>query len=150
MALTQAVTPITLDGKEYQLQSLTVKDIEEIDNWLRAKVIRAAAEATVGMDAVLAERVINTAVNNSGRVSMLLPTGIQQLLNPAGMAKMFHVSLVKNHPDLQYDDLVAIMSDPDKMKSAYTQWAAVNNVKSSDKKADSSKHPTNSSDPTPA
>ena len=148
MGLTKATTPITLDDVEYQLTPLSILDIESIDNWLRARIIKASAEAITDMPQEIADMVLQSAMRAASKVTILRPDGIQQMLNPLGIAKLFHVSLVHEHPDLELSKLVKIMSDPVKMKKAYTEWASVNNV--SNKSDGPSKDVNASPDPTTA
>lgn len=129
MPVTKATYPITLGDQEFNLTPLSIKDIETIDNWLRKKVIRSAAEASSEVDdPALSARIMDSAMSKAASISMLTPSGMSSLMTPLGIAKIFHVSLIKEHPDLTLEDIASLVSKPGAMDSAFQEFQAANDM----------------------
>lgn len=126
--VTAAATPLVMnDGTRLQFSPLTDRDIDEIDEWLQARVIDNA-QRSLGPSLSQAERdeVLSAAARESLTISMVSPIGARMLATIAGMTRLLWQSVKRNHPEVTEDDLRRHMSNPDNIHRVNTAFAKTN------------------------
>jgi hypothetical protein len=126
--MTAASIPITFkDGTTYQFSPLTDKSIDEIDEWIQAKVIETARNS-LKPDTPQAEReeTLRIAMQESQKVSFLNDDGLTLLATIPGMTYLCWISLRKEHPEVKLSDLRDILSDPENLTILNEKFHKVN------------------------
>jgi hypothetical protein len=110
-----AEATITLNGRQYTLAKATVARLEEFVEWCKPKLknpIVAAGEAIGGFPGQLQELLVRVAVQEGSSPLTISSPRIQALAGTTeGMAKLFHIMLKPNHPDVTIDDLSKWLGD---------------------------------------
>lgn len=114
-----APVPVMLGGREYRFSPLTLEDIEELDNWVRAQYMRRVLGA-VPKDADRADKELAMTIAQRTCVNLtwLSGQGAAMIASHAGAVKIAQLALAKRHPELTEDGLKGIMrSDPEAISS---------------------------------
>ena len=126
--VTGAPAPITVGGRELRMSPLTDKEYEEVNNWLRAKVIKTARAAFTD-DMTPAERseILQAAILASRSLTFVNATEMFELDRLEVMARVLHQGVVRNHPDVTIEWLKdEFKKNPDAMVEAIQVWSEVN------------------------
>jgi hypothetical protein len=96
---TAAPVPFDMGNAEYLLSPLSAGDISELDNWLRARMVRAARESLPD-DATADQRreTIGAAVLATAGVCLLSDLCASVMATPDGLARVIWQSVKRNHP----------------------------------------------------
>lgn len=114
-----APVPVMLGGREYRFSPLTLEDIEELDNWVRAQYMRRVLGA-IPKDADRADKELAMTIAQRTCVNLtwLSGQGAAMIASHAGAVKIAQLALAKRHPELTEDGLKGIMrSDPEAISS---------------------------------
>lgn len=114
-----APVPVILGGREYRFSPLTLEDIEELDNWVRAQYMRRVLGA-IPKDADRADKELAMTIAQRTCVNLtwLSGQGAAMIASHAGAVKIAQLALAKRHPELTEDGLKGIMrSDPEAISS---------------------------------
>lgn len=110
--MTAAAVPIQIGGQEYLMSPLTDQDISEIDEWLRARVIRAAMQAIPGnAEAGARDAALAQAMKVAMTISWVSGDGPKMMSSVDGIARILWQSLKHRHPKVVYEELRAQMFD---------------------------------------
>jgi hypothetical protein len=126
--MTAASVPITFaDGTTYQFSPLTDKSIDEIDEWLQAKVIETARHS-LKPDTPKEEReeTLRIAVQESQKVSFLNDDGLLLLATVPGMTFLCWLALRREHPEVTQEQLRDKLSDASNILIVNEKFAHVN------------------------
>jgi hypothetical protein len=131
--VTGAATPVKLtNGKEileFMFSPLSDKDIDEIDEWLQARVIEIARESLKSNSSQRdRDETINAAIRLSVEVSLLSPAGARMISTVAGMTRLCWQSARKCHPDLSEAKLRSFLINPANIDVVNKAFARVNSV----------------------
>jgi len=106
---------ITLNGKQFTLAKATVSRLEEFVEWCKPRLknpIVAAGEAIGGFPGQLQELLVRVAVQEGSSPLTISSPRVQALADTTeGLAKLFHIMLKPNHPDVTIDDLTRWLGD---------------------------------------
>lgn len=107
---TAAPVPFDMGSVEFQLSPLTDRDISELDNWLRARMVRAARESLPD-DATPEQRqeTIGAAVVATAGVCLLSDLCASVMATPDGLARVIWQSVKRNHPGLTPEDVEVLL-----------------------------------------
>ena len=97
---TAASGEITIDGKIYRMSPLSDKDIGELDNWIRIRVIRLARQALTGEETEIEKRGIMGAAFEYATSLTWLDKGVEEMGTLSGVARLLWQVLKRNHPEL--------------------------------------------------
>ena len=113
--ITGAAVPLTFkDGVTLQFSPLTDKDTEEIDEWLRARIIQIARNSFTPLTSV-EERgeLLQAALRQAAVVTYTSQTGLEMLASVVGITFICWLSVRKEHPKITIDDLYKRFIDED-------------------------------------
>lgn len=136
--LTAARKPIKLGGREFLMTRFSDRDISEIDQWLRARIIRDARES-LDANSTHSERaeILEIAMRMAAVTSMYSPIGARMIATVDGMAKMLLQSIHRDHPNETVESLRQLLFDQENLDVVNQEWKDLNTgdaVANSDKK----------------
>ncbi len=126
---TAASVPFDMGSVEYQLSPLTDRDISELDNWLRARMVRAARESLPD-DATPEQRqeTIGAAVVATAGVCLLSDLCASVMATPDGLARVIWQSVKRNHPGIMPNDVeAALLKESNAIDEALMAFDIANN-----------------------
>jgi len=97
------------------MSPLTDRDLEELDNWLRVRIIRLARRSTEGLSEKEATATMNQAFAFASKLSWTSDEGASLMATRDGVAKVLFQGIHANHPEVT--DLLITGGDPLFMKS---------------------------------
>lgn len=115
-------------GKTYKVSPMTLLDIQNVNNKMRADFITAARISNESC-ANSAERrdVLDAAMKQAGRLSMFTMEGLVYLASYEGTALLFFYSVKKNHPEFTLDEAFELFFMNDANKDLFdTLWGELN------------------------
>ncbi len=124
--MTAAPVDVRIGERAFRVSPLTDRDIGELDNYLRSKVVRIARES-LPANASEADRqlTMRAAVNESLSISWLSHCG-QELRTIDGIARWLWQILHREHPDLTIDDVSRLATDnPGDVREALDVFTAL-------------------------
>lgn len=110
--LTDASLFITLDGNQYEVNAPSDKDYAELNNWLRALVLKRARDSSTEFAKVERDEVYDSAVRVCSTLFWDSPTGSQILNTNEGVAKLTQLFLRKKHPNFKLEELGKMLTNP--------------------------------------
>lgn len=135
---TAAPMEVLLKGKPARMAPLTDKDIAELDNWLKARVIRMARQA---IDETWSEEEKRTlyaaAVANATTLTWVSGEGAKLMNTLDGMSQVFWQCFRRYSPRVTLDEVRAAMLDPesrDEMQEAFATLHGLNEKEDEAKK----------------
>lgn len=130
MSITAANVPIKMkDGTEYRFSPLSDKAIDEMENWVKSRIIQIAREANRDDDLSTPEQkqeLLSIALHQASEVSVLSPRSAAMIATIPGMLHLCWLSLHKEHPELKEDDLRRHMLDPENIDIINEAFEMVN------------------------
>lgn len=126
--LTQASVVVDLSGKTYHLSPLNDKDIAEIDEWLRGRIVATAVEGLHGQSDRLIATVASEAAVRAQGITWLSGEGARMMANTEGVARIMWQSCRSNHPDVKYEELRKLMFDGGNVAQFNAKFRQVNRV----------------------
>jgi len=107
-----------LGDREFVLSRLTDRDLSELDEWLRARIIKMA-QASLPDDASdkLFERTMGVAMSKAMRTTWMSGDGARMMATPDGMARIIWQSAHHEDPDVEYEELRRLMFVPENVKT---------------------------------
>lgn len=105
--VTAAPFPITMGGKTYNMSPLTDKDIDEIDNWLKATYLQTARLGLVGLTPSEREELLGIALDKARALTFTSRDGAKIASTIEGTTRVLWQGLKKNHPEISYDEFKA-------------------------------------------
>lgn len=112
MGITRATAECTVGGEALTIHPLTVKNIEEINNWMRVRFLRSVRESANGDQDVIA-----LGMQEMLKLSFFSRVGQRCLTSLDGIAKVLAVSA-----DLNYEyamDLIRVDFNMDSFNTAF-------------------------------
>lgn len=128
MSMTAASVPLTLkDGTQFRFSPLTDKDVDELEAWVRHRIVHLARESlTAEASAAEREETLTIALTEATKVSIYSPEYAQLLATVPGMLRILWQSLKREHPELTEEKLRHYISDPENIMLINEAFAAVN------------------------
>ena len=127
--LAAASFPIQLAGEEYHLSPLSERDIEELDHWMQADLIRIARSGlTDDMTPAEREEVLGAAIREASRVQWFSADGARRMRSADGIARVLWQGLRKRHPELTYKRVRELVVDAKTIQYAMTVFRKVNDL----------------------
>jgi hypothetical protein len=109
--ITAATAEIKIDGKMYQMSPLSDKDIAELDNWIRVRVVRLARASLTGEETKQErEEVLGVAFKYASSLTWL-DKGAEEMTTLEGVARVLKQTLKKHHPEITAEYLGACIVD---------------------------------------
>lgn len=105
-----APVPVTLNGKEYRFSPLSLEDIEELDNWVRAQYMNRVMKA-LPVDAPKADRemAIRIAQSTCVNLTWLSGQGASLIASHKGAMKIAQLAISKRHPEMTDEKFIEIL-----------------------------------------
>ena len=114
---TAAPAEVIFGGRTYRLSPLTDGDVGELDNWVRARTIRAAREAGRGLPEPEAQTLMREAFAFAATQTWLGVLGGDCSIDM--LARLFWQLVKRHHPDASLEAVrQAIAADPDELADA--------------------------------
>lgn len=128
-ALTNASTPLTIKGVEFELKPLTDRDFVELDEWVRARAMKAALSGLVGVtDKDLRREVISTATETVAALTWLSGPGAKVAASFDGVSRMLYQS-VKHKSKLSHEEIRKLMFAPGALDEVMATFNRINRMK---------------------
>jgi len=129
MGITAASVPIKMkDGTEYRFSPLTDKAIDEMENWVKSRIIQIARDSfDENIKPEDKEQLLSIALRQASEVSILSPRSAAMIATLPGMLHLCWLSLCREHPNLVEDDLRRHMMDPENIEIINEAFEMVNN-----------------------
>lgn len=103
--VTAAAFPITIGDATYEMSPLTDRDVDEINNWLRASIIKMARDSLVpGMTPAEREELLGVAMTKARQLSFMEGEGARIISSLDGVSRVVWQGLRRRHPELQWDE----------------------------------------------
>ena len=132
---TAATGEITIDDKIYQMAPLTDKDIGELDNWIRIRVIQLARDSLSGNESSHESKAIMHAAFEYASSLTWLDKGTEEMITLEGVARLLYQVLKANHPELTPAYLAeCIVGDKINVNEALDVFDLLHNVEQVKKK----------------
>lgn len=125
--LSGASIPFPLNGREYRLSPLTLADLDELDLWMRSRILDMARKSlppTATEEQVQAT--MRAAIDYANTLSVLSEKGAPLLATPEGLARYVHQGLKKNHPELTLDEVLRGLLTPGAIDRAMDRVSMAN------------------------
>lgn len=108
--ITAAAAPLNLKGVEYSVSPLSDRDCEELNNWIRARLISIARKSfTSDMDQEARDELLGAAVREAGKIDFMTGRGFRDLTTPEGCCRMLYQSLRRHHPGITVEAVKALL-----------------------------------------
>ena len=129
---TAAPSEIRLGGRSFRMKPFTDVDIAELDNWLRALVIRTARESLPD-DASQEDRLttIEAATRAAMGMSWMSGYGARMMATLDGLAQLIWQSVHHHHPTVMPSVIRRELLDPDTIEEARLTLKRVNEAEPS-------------------
>lgn len=133
--ITAAPMEVPLGGQLYRMSPLNDVDIAELDNWLKARVIRMARES-LSPDADEADRrlTVESAIAYATTLTWMSGQGAKLMATLDGMAQIIWQSIKRHHPNVTPAEIRSKLLDPRSMEEAETAFGMLNRVDGQSKK----------------
>jgi len=101
---TAAPIEVTINGNVYKVSPLTDKDIGELDNWLRMRLITLARETAKGLPDDERQKLMDDAFRSAMSMSWIKDRGLIRN-TPEGMTRFVYQLFKREQPNLTMDQL---------------------------------------------
>lgn len=135
-AATAAPVEITLGGTKYRLSPLVLRDYGEFDQWMREQALEQLNSESVKSLPDNDRRALHRHIHDqAAKLSLASPplTDLDALqLNnrilssTSAAARLLWLGMRRNDPDLDLDEIEALLSDPDVLDQAMADYDRVN------------------------
>ncbi len=128
--LTAAAAPLKFDdGTSYQFSPLTDKDMDELDEWLQARLIENARNSLDDkMTQAERDETMSLAMRESLTVSFVTGQGARMLSTLPGMVRLCWQSIKKCHPNVTEAQLREKLLKPGNLDSVNDAFEKVNSL----------------------
>lgn len=123
-----------LGDKTFRLSPLTDRDIEELDNWLRNRIIHMARVASLTLVDSERKLILESAITVASTTSWMSPEGSKIMGTLDGIAQLTLQGLRKHHPEVTFGGIRLLLIGATEIESATTAFQQVNNSESKKKK----------------
>ena len=132
---TAAPAEVTLGGHTYRLSPLTDGDVGELDNWLRARTLRTAREASRGLPESEAQSLMRQAFAFAATQTWFGSLGGNCSMDT--LARLFWQLVKRHHPDASLEVVrQAIVTNPDELADALDAFDLLHATGVAEKKSD--------------
>jgi hypothetical protein len=128
MDVTAAPGEVQLGENFYRMSPLTDRDLEELDNWLRVRIIRLARRSTEGLSEKEATATMNQAFAFASKLSWTSDEGASLMATRDGVAKVLFQGIHANHPEVTEAQVYAALVEPGTVRAAMDVWRLLNIV----------------------
>jgi len=110
--ISAAAHPITLRGVEYRIAPLEDHQIDEVNNWLRTRLLNIARESLKGVaDQDVRDETLGAALREASKLDFMTGRGFKELVNRNGISQLLFQSLRREHPTLTLDNASLLLTD---------------------------------------
>lgn len=122
-----APTPLHLGGVEYMLSPLGDDDIEELNQWLRSRVIQMAQQSlTDDMSPEVRREILSLAIDKARQLSWISGAGAAEMATLEGLSRVVWQGLRRNHPELTHAQVRKLIIDKKTVEYAMAVWRELN------------------------
>lgn len=139
--ITAAPHPIVFDDVEYSMHPFRDKDYDEVNEWLRSRIISIARKSIAEVrDQDERDEVLGAAVREAAKVDLVNGSGFRSIQSPDGVTRLFYQSVKRGKPEFSFDDARKVLRKPDGLPDAVkclevmTVWADINGIETKKKK----------------
>ncbi len=112
--ISAAAHPITLRDVEYRIAPLEDHQIDEVNNWLRSRMIKIASESLKGVtDQEQRDEVLGAAIREASKLDFMTGRGFRELVNRNGISQLLWQSLRREHPTVLLENAKQLLSTDD-------------------------------------
>ncbi len=130
-----ASTEVKFGDKSYQMSPLDDKDVAEIDNWLRSRVIRIARDSlTADMDEDTRQLIMGAAISHASTLSMLSTSGAKTISSIDGFTRIMWQGVKKHHSDVTEAEIRKELTDPKNLRTMLDEFDLINEGSKKNKK----------------
>ena len=132
--ITAAPTPLVLGGTQYLMSPLTDRDIAQLDEWIRTRLLQTVRQSLKDQDVDDDdyEREMRIAQKSALSLTWLSGEGAKILGTVDGMSRLVLQSVGRNHPELDLESIRKMLLDPSNMNEVNDAFRRVNDLNNSD------------------
>ena len=143
--LAASPTPFTIDGQDYLMSPIRDCDLGMLDRWVKKKILETAELSDDEFTRRAAVEVASVATW-AGKYGAALSR------TPEGVARYMHVGIVRNHPAVQLQTVIAWVKDDMKRQELHRAFDVANDIvelEKKEKKSDPTKSESTAPNSTP-
>lgn len=127
-AIVAAPVPVSIDGAQYLLSPLRDLDYEELDNWVRMRIVSLArASLTPAMPQAQRDETMRQALETAAGATFVGPLGNRLLSTLDGQAAFLLLSLRQKHPALTVETVRGWLRNPENRTALFDAFDLANN-----------------------
>lgn len=130
MTISGARYPLILQTEKgevtYQMSELSDIDLDEMDNWVRARYMNTARQMIAGAHEKDRAEVITLALSIAASMTAVMGTGLEIASTPFGLAHMLFIAVNKSHPDADERAFRRWLTNPDNISRYNEAFRALN------------------------
>jgi hypothetical protein len=139
--VTGATVPLIIGEYEYQASSLTDRDNDELDNWLKHYIVRTAKDLVKDEeDHAFRKDFIEVAHEKSLVASFHNHIGIQIFGTSTGIARIAWQMIKKNHPKVTHEELIPRMREEGNIENVHQVFQELHPERFAERNGDSAKN----------
>jgi hypothetical protein len=116
--LTAAPITVSLGGKEYKLSPLRDRDYGEYERWIQSQIINIAKDNLDGLPEDQQKLLLIHAFEQARKVNITSPEFLQRMNTVEGAAKLLHLMMRRNHPEMTEINVLSLLTDPKNLNTA--------------------------------
>jgi len=126
---------LTLGDETFSMSPLNDGDIQELDLWLRSKIIKMARDS-LSKDATEPERLITmqAAIAHASTLTWMSGPGARHLATIDGMARLMWQGIKKAHPNTTQAHLRELLMNADNLNTMVDAYDQANEMRGNPKK----------------
>ncbi len=119
---TAAPIHITLGKKEYRVSPLRDADYGEYEVWVQDRFVSVAKRTTKDLEPEERDSILKDAVSKAGAMTISSPEALRLMGSVEGAAMLMYLSIRRRHPDITYDEMVKLLTDPENLEYAMEKY----------------------------
>jgi hypothetical protein len=101
---------VELDGNQYKLSPLKLKDLQEIVNFLQFQYMENAKKTLKDLPSEISIPLLKDEIKNSKKIQLGSVEFNQEIGSIMGITKCFELSIKSNHPDMDFSKCLNLMT----------------------------------------
>lgn len=110
--MTAAPSEFTVDGKTYYLSPLADEDFGQFERWVQDRYLDVAKRNLGGLGKEDREALLKNAYEKAAELTISSPEALNLMTTTDGSAKLLHLSLLRRHPDITFQEVTQLVTNP--------------------------------------
>lgn len=126
---------ITIDGNQYRLNPLKLKDLQELVNFLQHQYVQGIKQDVNDLPQDIQISLLKDAIHESKKIQIGSTDFSREIASISGIAKCFELSVRNNHKDMDYGTCLDLLT-PENMIELGSALAKLTGLNSDDDNSD--------------